>query len=190
MPTNARLFDMDRDICSVGGCRSPVRYVSARLCSMHYQRRRKYGDPNITKADNSTPIEELFWRLADRTGGEGSCWQWRGSTDGRGYGALRSQKAYRFAYELLIGPIPEGLEIDHLCRNTMCVNPWHLEPVTHAENLRRGNSPWQVNRRKTHCKQGHKFTPENTRVDKHGWRSCRRCHVIEATERNRRLRAK
>ena len=86
--------------------------------------------------------------------------------------------AHRFIYEAFVGPIGEGLELDHLCRNRGCVNPWHLEPVTNAVNQRRGNGPSGLNYRKTHCKRGHAFTKENTI---HGWngdhpsRSCRVC---------------
>jgi hypothetical protein len=73
----------------------------------------------------------------------GECWPWRGATNQRGYGNFMltdgaTAKSHRVTYELLVGPIPEGLELDHTCRNTGCVNPAHLEPVTHAENIRRG----------------------------------------------------
>lgn len=81
----------------------------------------------------------------------GDCWQWTGSCDKDGYGKFRFNnrhfRAHRFVWELLVGPIPDGLVIDHLCRNTGCVNPDHLEPVTNEENLRRGLLPEKVWRR-------------------------------------------
>lgn len=105
------------------------------------------------------------------------CWEWQRAISGdTGYGSLwhegRVRGAHRVFYEDLVGPIPDGLEIDHLCRNRRCVNPGHLEPVTHAENMRRGAVATA-----THCKNGHEFTPENTygRQDDHGDRQCRTC---------------
>lgn len=99
-----------------------------------------------------------------------NCWEWVGNTTAAGYGSLsvngRATLAHRFAYELLRGPIPPGLQIDHLCRNRNCVNPEHLEPVTQQENLRRGE-----NGTKTHCKHGH---PLDGRTS-HG-RRCLTCH--------------
>lgn len=94
--------------------------------------------------------------------------------------------AHRMAYEELVGPIADGLQIDHLCRVRCCVNPAHLEPVTQAENIRRGVSPTAANRRKTHCKHGHEFTTENTRLVPEG-RICRRCDVAK-TQRYRALK--
>jgi hypothetical protein len=83
---------------------------------------------------------------------------------------------HRVAYELLVGPIPEGLELDHLCRNTRCVNPEHLEPVTGRENLMRAVSSWAAkNAAKTHCPQGHPYDEENTKVKRDGGRACRAC---------------
>jgi hypothetical protein len=94
------------------------------------------------------------------------CWPWTGATGGRRpYGRFRAgpvtRQAHHVAYELLVGPIPEGLQLDHVrawgCVTTLCCNPLHLEPVTPTENIRRGG-----NAMKTHCKRGHEFTPENT----------------------------
>jgi hypothetical protein len=122
-----------------------------------------------------------FWSKVEKTD---LCWIWRGQRNHYGYGAFsfggtrRKVGAHRFAYELLVGPIPEGLTIDHLCRNRACVNPDHLEPVSMYENLMRSPiAPQAVNARKTHCKHGHEFTPENTywRKDRPG-RRCVRCN--------------
>ncbi len=92
-------------------------------------------------------------------------------------GTNRLVNAHRFAYELLVGLIPVGLQIDHLCRNPSCCNPTHMEPVLPTENLRRGFSPSALNARKTHCKHGHEFTEENTyiRPSTSGWRVCKEC---------------
>lgn len=81
--------------------------------------------------------EDRFWALVDRGAGATGCWLWRGSLS-LGYASFGGVWGHRLAYEYAIGPIPAGLELDHLCRTTNCVNPAHLEPVTHAENMRRG----------------------------------------------------
>lgn len=95
------------------------------------------------------------------------CWLWTASVDLHGYGRInahgRTRVAHRTLYEELRGPVPEGLTLDHLCRVRRCVNPDHLEPVTHAENVRRGEAGAH-NKRKTHCKHGHEFTTETTRI--------------------------
>lgn len=91
-------------------------------------------------------------------------------------GRNRFTHSHRFAYELLVGPVPEGMQLDHLCRNRWCCNPEHLELVTPRENTLRGVGPSAVNAVKTHCKNGHEFTPENTRVDQRtGERGCWTC---------------
>ena len=107
------------------------------------------------------------------------CWEWVGAKDGRGYADFYYNKAvgqaHRYAYETFVGDIPEGLALDHLCRVPLCVNPEHLEPVTWRENLMRGNTWTRRNAEKTHCVQGHEYTPENTYVCPKGWRRCRTC---------------
>lgn len=118
---------------------------------------------------------------------EGACWPWYAFIDPQGYGRHgRTSMAHRVVYEALVGPIPEGLQLDHLCRNRSCVNPAHLEPVTMHENIVRGASPFARNYRKVYCKRGHLFTPENTRLNKKGWRTCKTC----ANESARRSRAR
>lgn len=94
--------------------------------------------------------------------------------------------AHRFAYELMVGPVPEGLELDHVmdrgCTSSLCVNPAHLEPVTHQVNCQRGTRAT-----KEYCDNGHEFTEENTTIEKRGWRRCKQCHRDQ--ERERRARA-
>lgn len=123
----------------------------------------------------ATHIERLFNKIDKKPSG---CWEWTGGRDGAGYGRLRIGKefygAHRAAYEMIRGPIPDGLSLDHLCRNPLCVNPAHLEPVTHQENVKRGKHP-----SRTHCLHGHERTPENTYVIKRGngrvMKNCRVC---------------
>jgi hypothetical protein len=139
-------------------------------------------------------VDEVFWQRVDKTDG---CWLWMGERDPLGYGRFRwrgrkstSVLAHRNAYEMVVGPIPEGLTIDHLCRNPACVNPAHLEPVTNEENVRRGLAG-AYNRVKTHCKNGHPFDEENTAVY-YGKRACRTCRRMwgREYERNRRRLAR
>lgn len=127
-----------------------------------------------------TPLPVLIFRRA-RVDEATGCWVWTGAKNALGYGLAckpgfkRTFRAHRVAYELLRGPIPDGLVIDHKCRNPSCVNPDHLEPVTQGENVKRGRAGWQ-NKIKTHCVNGHEFTAENT-VFLRGTeqRQCRAC---------------
>lgn len=127
------------------------------------------------------PLEERFWERVDKNAPNG-CWVWVAGKIPAGYGSLGGVRAHRFAYELLVGPIPAGLELDHLCRNRACVNPAHLEPVTHHENILRGQSPAAKNAGKTHCVRGHEYSDENTYVQSDGSRRCRKCARITKRE--------
>lgn len=114
------------------------------------------------------------------------CWNWTACKDRDGYGKITvdrsGKRAQRVSYEAFRGPIPSGLFTDHLCRNRACVNPWHLEPVTHTINQRRGNTISSQYFGKTHCKRGHEFTPENTKPTPKGFRSCRTCYQMKSIE--------
>lgn len=114
------------------------------------------------------------------------CWEWTGSHNGQGYGRfyLDGKKVYthRYAYEQTNGPIPDGLVIDHLCRNPKCCNPEHLEPVTVSENALRGLTGKTERRLKTHCKRGHEYNTENTAI-RAGKRFCRACQKIHNDRR-------
>lgn len=107
---------------------------------------------------------------------ESGCWIWTGAVNDRGYGQMRAvQKretiyAHRLAYKTFMGEIPDGLELDHLCRVPCCCNPHHLEPVTHAENMRRG---WRKSKKV--CYKGHPYNEQNTYVRKNGDRVCLTC---------------
>jgi len=127
---------------------------------------------------------------------ETPCWNWTGAINEKGYGVFHYDsgtfKAHRFVYEYLVDKITEGLELDHLCRNKKCVNPEHLKPKPHIENVRAGingsDDQWQ--RKKTHCKNGHKFTIKNTRITVRGIRVCIKCAVIHGKKSNERAKAK
>jgi len=120
---------------------------------------------------------------------EAGCWEWVGHRSRGGYGKIvmprthgtwesgspKSVFVHRVAYEVFVGPIPDGLHLDHLCRNRACCNPEHLEPVTNRENLLRGESFSAVNARKTECVNGHAFDAANTYVTRQGHRACRAC---------------
>lgn len=142
------------------------------------------------------PLADRFWEKVEKTDG---CWFWRGT---KSWGASRQDYgviglgrkgegqdyAHRVAYALAKGPIPDGYYIDHLCRNTLCVRPDHLEAVTPRENVLRGDTIAARHAARTHCPQGHPYEPPHLWVDKHGYRHCRTCTTKRSAERRRRLR--
>ena len=116
-------------------------------------------------------------RLADKMRVGDGCWEWTGGKTPQGYGMVARRQAHRVVYELLAGPIPDGLVIDHLCRNRGCVRPDHLEPVTNRENLMRGEGITAAFAAQTHCKRGHPFNDANTYRRPDGGRQCRACNA-------------
>lgn len=131
----------------------------------------------------------------------GPCWVWTASHFTKtGYGQFavpvgpglpfRGTTAHRYAYEVYVGPVPDGLELDHLCRNRGCCNPGHLEPVTRQVNTLRGESLAAVCFRENRCSHGHEYTPENTYFRRDGTgRECRICMRDRARRNYRRRRA-
>lgn len=170
--------------CTEPGCEKVARLTRG-LCNTHYMRWLRHGSTG-ERPRAGVPyktIEERFWYRVQKTD---TCWLWTGGTHRLGYGVFGkgAQKyAHRVAYVLLVGPIPNGLELDHLCRNRICVNPDHLEPVTHAENVRRSSSPIATAGSASHCKWGHPLSGENLAASV-TQRRCRTC-VRESSARRR-----
>lgn len=186
-------------ICTKLGQECGGKYTARGLCYRHYRQALKSGE---IQSQRGTPAER-FWRKVDKNGPVpiyrpdlGCCWLWTSGLDGAGYGMFSEQgAAHRFAYELLVGPIPAGLQLDHLCRVPACVRPSHLEPVSHAENIRRGASgplsdlrppkPWP-----THCFNGHELTARNTAIREGNRPVCRRCSSDRTIRWQRRQQGK
>lgn len=140
--------------------------------------------------------KSIVQRLTEKyTVDDGGCWIWHGATSGKGkwpYGIIRYQgrlqPAHRVSYQELRGAIPDDRDLDHLCRKTLCINPWHCEAVTHRENIRRG---YDLKPHKTHCVHGHALTADNiyvkTRNGRDSWecRKCRADHVIKNRQKNK-----
>jgi hypothetical protein len=176
--------------CTVGGCTSAP--SSRGLCQKHYWRLKRTG----TTSDRRTPVVDYvarFWAKVDRRGPD-ECWLWNGTILSSGYGQFwcppKKRLVHRFAYELAVGPIPDGLTIDHVkargCAHLNCVNPAHLEPVTMAVNVLRSMAASAVNAAKNTCPEGHQYGTRMTkgRVE----RFCRTCS--NRLQRERRARSK
>lgn len=135
------------------------------------------------------PIERLLERVVEQ---ESGCWLWTGAPDSHGYsqimvgsrvdGSRRLMRGHVVSYEHFVGPVPEGLELNHLCRNRLCVNPDHLEPVTRRVNTLRGNSPAAKHAKKKRCPKGHPYKGKNLRITKQGQRVCVTCRREKGRE--------
>lgn len=157
-----------RPVCSVDGCDRPFR--TRGLCDLHYQRLRSSGTFALVERD----WRKRFWAKVEKTE---ECWLWTAALNRDGYGIFGFDShtvrgAHRIAYELLIGPIPDGRQLDHLCRVRRCVNPSHLEAVSSGENTRRGLPA--MSKGLTHCPQNHPYDEANTYWYR-GWKQCRIC---------------
>lgn len=173
-------------LCFVISCGHTIQ--ARGLCSAHYKRMRR-GQSLMPPLMANVTTEERFFRHVNKTD---TCWLWTGYLNSKGYASFRvggvQHPAHRVSHELFNGPISMGLEIDHLCRVRHCVNPDHLEAVTHRENIHRGIYPVQ-----THCINGHEFTEDNTgrTANKKGpYRYCRICKNAQWREWNARRKEK
>lgn len=164
-----------RTPCTVDDCTRPT--WKDGLCRCHHHRWERYGrfvlptteERFLAKVDVNGPIPLERPDL-------GPCHLWTASLTRDGYGSFQQGLAHRWAYQHLFGPVSPGLDLDHLCRTRDCVNPHHLESVTHRENVVRGEG-WASKARRTRCIHGHEFTEANTRIRSNGTRDCKTCAV-------------
>lgn len=187
------MSDHSRKPCAFDGCDGLAKAKG--LCHIHYcqqwegkpltpiKRCRKRNVPLVI------PFDEVPCPRSDL---EGPCHIFRGQKVGYGYGRIsvggRGVLVHRYVWERTHGPIPQGLEIDHQCRNYACCNAKHLRLVTHQVNSTENivGAHWQLLAAKTHCPRGHEYTPENTRKRPgRGGRDCRECARIRKKERRR-----
>lgn len=178
--------------CTVGSCERQV--LAKGLCRTHYQRNAKYGDPSVTFLPQLVrgALPTRFWAKVNKHGPVpecrqdlGECWVWTAYVDPDGYGRIavgeRMALAHRVSWELANGSVPDGHELDHLCRRRSCIRPSHLEPVLQRENWIRGEATSAINAKKTHCLNGHALPPYQPGKG----RRCRECVSIRNAQRRR-----
>lgn len=135
--------------------------------------------------DTLKPCASEFWEKVDK-GTDAECWNWLGAKNNRGYGNYRSGLAHRVSYEATKGAIPPDMTVDHICRNTSCVNPSHLRILSQYENNMAGDSPCAANARKLTCANGHELSEGNVKIvvrPDGTRRKCRVCHRMYEAKR-------
>lgn len=190
---------LKKPYCSITGCSNE--HYARGWCKRHYITWFDHGDANHIRPYIHGPAEDRFNYNIDRDGPIkdpqlGKCWVWTKSTDKKGYARFRDNDGktvavHRWSYSHFVGPIPEGMVIDHLCFNPPCANPRHLEPVTNKVNLveRGRTNVAYLNSLKRACRSGHPLTPDNVYLEKAKHGSVRRCKSCRrAMYRSRRLR--
>ena len=146
-----------------------------------------YGDLMARPKKYDDTAEQRFWSRVRKTDG---CWTWEGPVGSHGYGMFyylnSCTVSHRWSYEALVGPIPEGHQLDHLCRNTVCCRPGHLEPVLPGENLRRA-TPYRASRNRSRCKNGHELVEGSFTIRIQDGNEAFRCKICDA-EKSRRYK--
>jgi len=189
-PTTIRVFICEGCQAVVADHKHPARRFCSRACARtkHHRRMRDQAErfwEKVVHGPIPTPRPDL-----------GPCWVWTGVTNNKGYGTFSLGRrgdgrmtTHRWAYESLIGVVPDAMVLDHLCRNTLCVHPLHVEPVTQRTNLLRGEGVGAREARQTHCAKGHPFDEHNTRHRRNRiGRICRACDLARKREAYRAVR--
>lgn len=181
-------------VCRIEGCDRVPQKDQGR-CSMHIKRMRAHGSYDPPHGARNVTITERIDLQVNKDGPLpearpelGPCWLWTGSLNNKGYPLVTYQGKQRYAhrvmYVLHVGPIPDGLELDHLCQRPACIRPTHLEAVTHAINVQRGRASGL----RTHCQRGHEYGVANFVVDRRGNRWCSICRAVRMDKFNARRR--